>query len=32
MSELVATRPPGWFRLLAIIKVLWDGIEPGMGG
>jgi hypothetical protein len=24
MSELVGARPPGWFRLLAIVAILWD--------
>ena len=24
MSELVGARPPGWFRLLAIVGIFWD--------
>ena len=24
MSELVGAQPPGWFRLLAFIGILWD--------
>jgi hypothetical protein len=24
MSEHVGARPPGWFRLLAIVGILWD--------